>query len=196
MVFKNGSGSVRRLYNLLSPVYGTIAALLLPDNRRLAAQIKVLSAGTLLEIGVGTGLRLPLFAGHKVTGIDLSEKMLQRARRRSSETTFQQMDGADLDFEDGSFDTVVLAHVLSVAPDPNAVLAESFRVLKPGGRLIVQNYFAPFSGGKTVAAISRIFHLRADFSLGGLSELNRFQKLQEEQFGPLKCFRLLVFRKP
>ncbi len=196
MLFKNESNSVRRLYNFGAPLYGFVDALLMPGNRRLAAQIKVLPAGALLEIGVGTGLRLPLFTGHKVTGIDLSEKMLQRARRRSPEGTLLQMDGGDLQFADAGFDSVVLAHVLSVAPAPNAVVAEAFRVLKPGGRLIIQNYFAPFSGGKTLVAISRLFHLRANFSLVSLPGLNRFQKFHEERFGPFGCFRLLVFQKP
>ncbi len=196
MLLQNRSNSVRRLYNFGAPLYGFVDALLMPGNRRMAAQIKILPAGTLLEIGVGTGLRLPLFAGHKVTGIDLSEKMLQRAHIRSPEVTLLQMDGADIQFADASFDTVVLAHVLSVAPAPNAVLTEAFRVLKSGGRLIIQNYFAPFAGGKALAGISRLFHLSANFSLSSLYGLNDFSKLHEEQFGPFGCFRLLVFQKP
>ena len=197
MVFKNGSNSVRRLYNFGAPLYGLVDALLMPGNKRMGVQLKILPAGTLLEIGVGTGLRLSLFAGHKITGIDLSEKMLQRARRRAAAgSQLLQMDGADLDFEGGRFDTVVLAHVLSVAPDPNAVLDESFRVLKPGGRLIIQNYFAPFASGRILAILSRRFHLRADFSLLALPQLKRFQKLHQERFGPFGCFQLLVLEKP
>ncbi len=198
---KNQSNSVRRLYNFLAPVYGVIDTLLLPGNARLAAQLKVLPAGTLLEVGVGTGLRLPLFAGHKITGIDLSEKMLQKARRRASaETVLMQMDGAHLNLPSAHFDAVVLAHVLSVAPEPEAILAEAFRVLKPAGRLFIQNYFMPFrvpTGRlKGLTRAGKFFHLRPCFAVASLPGLSAFEKIHEERFGLLGSFRLLVFQKP
>ena len=196
MLLQNAANRVRRLYNRIAPFYKIVDALLLPGSRRLAAQIKILPPGALLEIGTGTGLRLPFFARHTVTGIDLSERMLQRARRRVPEATLLQMDGAALAFPNACFDTVVLAHVLSVAPAPNAVVAESFRVLKGGGHLIIQNYFAPFKAGKALSALSGLLQLRAHFSLAMLPELRRFEKHHQERFGPFGCFQLLVFQKP
>jgi phosphatidylethanolamine/phosphatidyl-N-methylethanolamine N-methyltransferase len=201
MPLQNQSNKVRQLYNRLALLYNFLHWLGMPRPARLASQIKVLPAGKLLEVGVGTGGLLPFFKGQQVTGIDLSEKMLARASRQNhSNVTLYQMDGIQLAFSAAAFDTVVMAHVLSVAPDPDAVLAEVFRVLKPGGKLLIQNYFTPETGiagplrffQKAVAP----FHIRLIFRLGDLQVLKTFQLLREERFGLFGMFRLLVFQKP
>ena len=95
-----------------------------------------------LEVGCGTGpvcrvlAKLPNVA--KVTGVDPSPVLLAKARELSKDVSgieFEEGDGKSLRFGDASFDVVVLHTLLSHIPGPEAVLAEAYRVMKPGGSL-------------------------------------------------------------
>jgi len=100
-----------------------------------------------LEVGVGTGINAGLYpTSCVVTGIDLSEPMLEKARERVvrkglSNIRLLAMDAADLKFPDNSFDIVYAPYVISVVPDPVAVVREMRRVCRPGGRLVILNHF-------------------------------------------------------
>lgn len=106
---------------------------------------KALGRGSLriLDVGTGPGIVANLLAdlGHEVTGIDASEKMLKKALENSAalhhSLEFIQGDGENLPFEDGSFDAVVSRYVLWTLPDPKKALAEWWRVLRLGGRLVI-----------------------------------------------------------
>jgi phosphatidylethanolamine/phosphatidyl-N-methylethanolamine N-methyltransferase len=105
-----------------------------------------LSSGhTVLEVGVGTGINVPLYPNDcGVTGIDLSDSMLELARRQAasmSNVRLLEMDAADLKFADNSFDIVYAPYVISVVPDPLAVVREMQRVCRPGGKIIILNHF-------------------------------------------------------
>ncbi|MDA8539718.1 class I SAM-dependent methyltransferase [Alphaproteobacteria bacterium] len=101
-----------------------------------------------LDVGTGTGLSLPYFLPDlSITGIDISEDMLARAEQRAKRKKLQNiaalrvMDASDMQFADGQFDSVLATFVMSVVPDPAAVLAEIARVTRPsGGRLSVQSF--------------------------------------------------------
>jgi ubiquinone/menaquinone biosynthesis C-methylase UbiE len=106
-------------------------------KRKLLANAR----GRVLEIGVGTGLSLPHYPRHvEVVGVEPSEPMRRRAQRRAQElgrdVTLVEAPAEELPFEDGSFDTVVSLAVLCSVRDPERVLAEVRRVLRPGGRFI------------------------------------------------------------
>jgi ubiquinone/menaquinone biosynthesis C-methylase UbiE len=106
-------------------------------ERQLAA-----AAGSVLELGAGTGLNVPHYP-RTVQRLVLSEPesgMAARLRRRSPgdgiPAEVVQAGAEDLPFEDGSFDTVVCTLVLCTVPDPVRTLTEARRVLKDGGRLL------------------------------------------------------------
>ncbi|MDN5345273.1 MAG: hypothetical protein PWQ18_1387 [Clostridia bacterium] len=97
----------------------------------------------ILDVGCGTGnFSLELASrGVRVTGIDISDPMLAKARRKAAaaglEIEFLHGDAAHLPFPDDTFDKVVSVTALEFAPDLKAVLTESYRVLKPGGRMVI-----------------------------------------------------------
>ena len=94
----------------------------------------------LLEVGVGTGKNIPYYPkGAAVTAVDLSPRMLARARRRARrlrrEVDLREMDVQELAFSDESFDAAVSTFVFCTVPDPVLGLREVYRVLKAGAEL-------------------------------------------------------------
>ena len=114
-------------------------------NRRLAGfrQSTIEAArGRVLEIGIGSGLNLPLYgaAADWVCGIDPSPALLRRAGERMADArvpvSLVLASAEQLPFAEASFDTVVMTWTLCSIPDPGAALDQMRRVLKPGGRLL------------------------------------------------------------
>ena len=108
------------------------------------------ATGKVLEVAVGTGLNLEAYPRDiALTGIDLSDAMLDIARSRASElgrsATLRQADAHRLPFDDASFDTVVCTFGLCAIPDHTQAIAEMTRVLRPGGRLILLDHIASTS---------------------------------------------------
>lgn len=96
-----------------------------------------------LDVGCGTGVISLILSemGHNVTGIDLSEGMLKRAKEKAYKQNlraeFRLGDAENLSFEDGSFDAVINRHLLWTLLNPERAVAEWKRVLKPDGKLII-----------------------------------------------------------
>lgn len=100
------------------------------------------AAGDVLEIGIGTGLNLPYYRdGVRLTGVEFSPTMLELARERAKELgrdpDLRLGDAQALEFPDESFDTVVCTLALCTIPDDRRAVAETMRVLRPGGRLLL-----------------------------------------------------------
>lgn len=119
-----------------------------PLAARMVALAEVNSSDVVLDIGTGTGVvalqaAKEIGAGGKVHGIDLSGGMLKTATAKAeklglaAKTEFTQMDAEKLEFADGSFDKVVSLFALLHFPNPLVALKEIYRVLKPGGRLVI-----------------------------------------------------------
>jgi len=98
-----------------------------------------------IDIGTGTGQFAVYLArlGFHVTGIDISEKMLRKARETAARydltIDFQQQDAENLLFEDSTFDVVVSRNLLWTLPNPEKALKEWRRVLKPSGAVIASD---------------------------------------------------------
>lgn len=145
--------AVKRAYRRWAPVYDLTFGQVAGAGRKDAVNIINKHRGSVLEVGVGTGLSLPAYSPHlNVTGIDLSLDMLTRARQRVKRKKLKNVDGlyemdaGDMDFPDNSFDTVVAMYVLTVVPDPEKVMAELERVTAPGGEIILVNHFSQEDG--------------------------------------------------
>ncbi|WP_291326152.1 class I SAM-dependent methyltransferase [Desulfovibrio sp. UCD-KL4C] len=100
-----------------------------------------------LDIGTGPG-QLAFYlagAGFNVTGMDISPNMISSARKKAKEMdfviNFRTGDAEKLDFADNSFDVVVSRNLIWTLPNPDLALKEWYRVLKPGGRIIVSDGF-------------------------------------------------------
>ena len=113
------------------------------SRRRLLSLVR---GPRVLEVGVGTGQNLPLYSsGLRVDGIDLSGRMIERARRRTAAAavTLYEMDAQDLAFPDAVFDTVVSTCVFCSVPDPVRGLREVRRVLRPDGQAVFLEHMRP-----------------------------------------------------
>jgi phosphatidylethanolamine/phosphatidyl-N-methylethanolamine N-methyltransferase len=144
---------IARIYARWAPVYDMVFGALMDSSRAAAVRALPRDARRVLEVGVGTGVSLPLYPrGVRVTGIDLSPEMLERARRRVAEEDLRDvedlavMDAADLAYGDASFDVAMAMYVLTVVPDVAAVIAELRRVVVPGGRIVTVGRFAADRG--------------------------------------------------
>jgi len=104
----------------------------------------------ILEVGVGTGKNFPYYPESLVvTALDLSPRMLAKARKRSETLDTQvrlvEMNAENLAFPDRSFDTVFATFVFCSVPDPVKGLREIRRVCRPGGRLLLLEHVRPDS---------------------------------------------------
>jgi ubiquinone/menaquinone biosynthesis C-methylase UbiE len=112
------------------------------EATRYRSQLVAKACGTVLEIGVGSGLNLPFYgtAVSRLYGLDPSEQPLQMARERASAATFPveflAHPGEEIPLDDGCLDMVVMTWTLCTIPDPLKALKEMRRVLKPGGTLL------------------------------------------------------------
>lgn len=131
-------------YDLWAPVYDFVFGAVFDRGRKAAIESAERVGGRILEVGVGTGISLPDYSGrNRVFGVDISEQMLAKARRRVDGLALgfveklAVMDASRLDFPDDAFDVVMAQYVVTTVPDPEAALDEFLRVVKPGGEIIL-----------------------------------------------------------
>jgi ubiquinone/menaquinone biosynthesis C-methylase UbiE len=118
--------------------------LLVPYRQRVLA----LASGRVLEVGVGSGMNLPLYrnGGIEVIGLDPQPKLLSMASGKETTVPVQIIGGSaeSIPLKDGSVDSVVSSWSLCTIPDVATCLREVHRVLKPNGQLLfVEHGLAP-----------------------------------------------------
>jgi phosphatidylethanolamine/phosphatidyl-N-methylethanolamine N-methyltransferase len=138
--------TVMKTYGRWAPVYDFVFGTVFERARNVAVTATNRVGGRVLDVGVGTGMCLPLYAPTtRVVGVDLSEPMLAKARKKVAEQglrnveALEVMDAENLRFPDASFDVVVAQYVVNTVPHPETALDEFARVLKPGGEIILIN---------------------------------------------------------
>src|SRR5258705_12972173 len=139
---------VKRAYKLYAPAYDFVFDWIFHPGREAAIRLLDIKPGdNVLEVGIGTGLNLPLYPPNcRLTGIDLSEEMLEKAQDKVVElglgnVTLSTMDATVMDFDHGEFDSAVATYTISAVPDPVGVLREMKRVVKPGSNIVILNHF-------------------------------------------------------
>lgn len=199
--------AVQSSYARWAPVYDkTFGAMTNAARRRAVAHINAQS-GSVLEVGVGTGLSLPHYKPQlQVTGIDYSAQMLAKAKRKVAVqgldhvVALRQMDARQLDFPDASFDMVAAMHVLSVVPDPEQVMSEIARVLKPDGRVIITNHFMRSQGvlaliEKFSAPLANVIGWHSDFKIDTVLKEPSLSVSENQTLPPLGMMTFLVLSK-
>jgi phosphatidylethanolamine/phosphatidyl-N-methylethanolamine N-methyltransferase len=185
----------RRYARIYDAVFGPV---LQPGRRALLEALNLKPGDRVLEVGVGTGLSLPLYpASVRITGIDVSREMLEKARERVARRrlgnveALLEMDAEEMTLPSASFDKVVAMYVVSVVARPARLLEELHRVCRPDGEIFIVNHFRSenrFIGAveKALAGFSPQLGFRPDFDLrevlpeyhnGDVSRVNLFQKV-------------------
>jgi phosphatidylethanolamine/phosphatidyl-N-methylethanolamine N-methyltransferase len=167
-----------RTYRLFSGSYDVVFGPVFHPGRKAAVRVANDRPGQrILEVGVGTGLSLPYFRPNsRVTGIDISEEMLDKAKHRARRQKLDHveglhvMDAEHLEFADNSFDAVLALYVASVVPNPAQFAAEMRRVCIPGGTIVLVNHFTSDNLllrfiEKRLARVARHIGFHADFPL-------------------------------
>ncbi|HEY6017089.1 MAG TPA: class I SAM-dependent methyltransferase [Gaiellaceae bacterium] len=141
--------AVRTMFDRIAPVYDAMNRVMTAGLdrrwRRITAEAVVREGDAVLDAACGTGdLALAdAKAGGRVTGLDFSERMLERARRKGPGLAWVQGDALALPFADGSFDAATVGFGVRNLDDLEAGLRELRRVLRPGGRLGVLEITRP-----------------------------------------------------
>ncbi|MEO5656833.1 MAG: class I SAM-dependent methyltransferase [Nitrospiria bacterium] len=188
---------VEKVYSSYSGIYDVIFGKVFHQSRcRAVDWLRLKPGDQILEVGVGTGLSLPLYPRWcRVTGIDLSEKMLLKgrekiARHRLGHVRVLRMDAGAMVFPSDRFDAVVAAYVMSAVPDPRRTLREMVRVCKPGGTIVLLNHFHakhPLGARleRWLSPLCRQIGFRSDLELDGLLEGSGLRVLADRKVNPL-----------
>lgn len=202
------SEAIDRFYNRFARVYDLVFDKVMHPGRVAAVRTMGLAPGQrVLEVGVGTGLNLPLYpAGVRVVGVDVSGPMLAKAHRRARALGLEgielhEMDACDLGFADESFDHVYAPYVVSVVPDLPAAMAEMKRVCRPGGSIVIVNHFhsrnpvgAWFE--KTFTPLTHHVGFRMDLPVRAVLDEPELELRQNRRVNLFGMWRLIVLRKP
>jgi len=194
-------------YARWAPIYDRTFGAATQTARRHAARYINAREGSVLEVGVGTGLALPMYASHlHVTGIDYSAEMMAKAQKKVDEEglenirSLRRMDARRMDFPDASFDTVAAMHILSVVPEPERVMDEMARVVRPGGRIVITNHFtrdkSPFSLlERLVAPLADVIGWHSDFERDRIMGRGDLEVIEDHPLPPVGMMTFLVLER-
>ena len=202
---------VETAYARWAPIYDAVCGPVMVKGRRATAEAARSIGGKILEVGVGTGLSFDDYdSSTEITGIDMSAPMLTKARAKMASGKYpfvkavHQMDAHQMTFEDATFDCVVAQFVITLVANPEQVLSECHRVVKPGGRIILVNHL--YSEVGVAAAVerwaakkTRALGLRPEFPFGRLqawAQSNAGTTLVERRkVAPFGIYTLVCFER-
>jgi len=152
---------IEGIYGKIGPIYNFIyGKLLFNEGRTVAIDfLNIKKNHRILEVGVGTGLTLPLYPKDcEIIGIDLSESMLKEAEElikklKIRNAKVKKMNALKLEFPDNHFDGVLGNLFISATTYPVEALMEMKRVCKPGAMIVLMNHFK--SENKVLATLER-----------------------------------------
>lgn len=202
---------MEKAYGHWAAIYDALCGPVFWPAHRAAANAANEVGGHVLEVGVGTGLILPRYGRHvRVTGLDISERMLAKARKRLRDEDMPHVSGLEvgdihaLAHAAQSYDAIVLPFVLTLLSAPETALDNCRRMLRPRGEIIIVSHFQ--SRTRWLAAAEAwlaprvaALGLRPDFPVerierwaSGHSDL---KLLPAEGVGALGVYTLLRIRK-
>lgn len=200
---------VATAYDRWAPFYDLVFGAVFRQGRLAAIRAAEHVGARILEVGVGTGISLPLYGRNcRVYGIDISEKILDKARRRAARLNnveaIEVMDAEMLRFADASFDVAIAQYVITAVPNPERALDELARVVRPGGEVIITTRIGADEG--TRASIEKILMpitsrlgFRTEFSWERYAAWERgapsVRLVERSPLPPLGHFELIRYRK-
>ncbi len=193
----------KRVYDHYSGIYDRIFGPVFQEGReKVIRELACAPGDRVLEVGVGTGLCLPLYPRNgRITGVDISTGMLGKARDRVREDGLEHvdllaMDAGRMSFQDDSFDLVIAAYVVTAVSDHRALMREMIRVSRPGARIVLLNHFRQDS--PLMAAVERAIspfckHIgfRTDLSVDDVLGEWPLRKTRDDRVKPLGMWHLV-----
>jgi phosphatidylethanolamine/phosphatidyl-N-methylethanolamine N-methyltransferase len=203
---------VEQAYDRWAPVYDLVFGGVFSKGRRAAIVATNNIGGRVLEVGIGTGISLPLYGPNvRIFGTDISEAMLKKAKQRVAELRLKNveglavMDAEKLEFPDNSFDVVMAQYVVTAVPNPEVALDEFARVLRPGGELIILTRVSADAGMRRFIeqqlqpVVRRLGFRTAEFAWSRytrwLTGAKGMELAERRLIPPLGHFSLVRFRK-
>jgi phosphatidylethanolamine/phosphatidyl-N-methylethanolamine N-methyltransferase len=203
---------VEQAYDRWAPVYDLVFGGVFSKGRRAAILATNKLGGRVLEVGIGTGISLPLYGPNvRIFGTDISEAMLKKAKQRVAELRLKNveglsvMDAEKLEFPDNSFDVVMAQYVVTAVPNPEVALDEFARVLRPGGELIILTRVSADAGMRRFIeqqlqpVVRRLGFRTAEFAWSRytrwLAGAKGMELAERRLIPPLGHFSLVRFRK-
>lgn len=202
------TAGVAKAYDRWAPIYDLVFGPVFRQGRSAAIHAADRVGGRILEVGVGTGISLPGYAdSSRITGVDISEDMLRKARRRVERLGLDNIDAIHVDdaealsFADRSFDVVVAQYVVSAVPNPIRALDEFARVCRPGGEIVITTRVSAaggFRGGveRALMPVTSRLGFRTDFPfslyqdwVAGRSDMSLIESRPIPPFGHFSLVR-------
>lgn len=203
--------AVARAYARWAPVYDLVFGRVFAAGRAASIAAAERVGGRILDVGVGTGIALLDYKpSNRICAVDYSEPMLRQARERVLQHKLGHvecvavMDAQKLGFADAIFDVVVAQYVITTVPDPEAVLDEFVRVLRPGGEMILVNHIGAESGPrrlfeKAFAPVARRLGWRPEFPWARIADWAKrhggVRLIERAPMPPLGHFSLIRYRR-
>jgi len=205
------TANVAAAYDRWAPIYDLIFGNVFANGRLQAIAAAEQVGGRVLEVGVGTGISLPHYDKRtRLVGIDISEDMLAKARRRVRDRKLDNVediavgDAEALAYPDGAFDVVVAQYVITAVADPERALDEFARVVRPGGEIVIATRLSANGGlrdviEKALMPITSRLGWRTEFPWSryeAWAQANgRVRLLEQRPLPPLGHFSLVRYRK-